>query len=92
MVSLFNKGGLLTLAVPCLRRATTLNYTDADEDAEKLLSFLDEVGRSTKGADVDRPTKLQVRTATSRVPMPKMNGYRPTLGVVCSSGGLIATG
>jgi ubiquitin-like-conjugating enzyme ATG3 len=25
--------------VPCLRRATALAYTDADEDAEKLLSF-----------------------------------------------------
>ena len=30
-------------SVPCLRRATAINYTDADEDAEKLLSFLDEV-------------------------------------------------
>lgn len=30
-------------AVPCLRRATAVNYTDADEDAEKILSFLDEV-------------------------------------------------
>ncbi|KAG8864494.1 E2-like enzyme [Tulasnella sp. 330] len=26
-------------AVPCLRRATSLAYTDADEDAEKMLSF-----------------------------------------------------
>ena len=25
--------------MPCLRRATALAYTDADEDAEKLLSF-----------------------------------------------------
>lgn len=33
----------LYLPVPCLRRATAVNYTDADEDAEKLLSFLDEV-------------------------------------------------
>lgn len=32
--------------VPCLRRATAVDYTDADEDAEKLLSFLDEVGMS----------------------------------------------
>lgn len=31
----------LTL-VPCLRRANALNYTDNDEDAEKLLSFLEE--------------------------------------------------
>lgn len=27
--------------MPCLRRASTLAYTDADEDAERLLSFAD---------------------------------------------------
>jgi ubiquitin-like-conjugating enzyme ATG3 len=27
--------------VPCLRRATSLAYTDADEDAERLLNFAD---------------------------------------------------
>ena len=27
--------------MPCLRRATALAYTDADEDAERLLSFGD---------------------------------------------------
>ena len=32
---------LLTRGVPCLRRASTLAYTDADEDAERLLSFAD---------------------------------------------------
>lgn len=31
------------LPVPCLRRATAVDYTNADEDAEKLLSFLDDV-------------------------------------------------
>lgn len=30
-----------SLIVPCLRRATSLAYTDADEDAERLLSFGD---------------------------------------------------
>ncbi|GJJ06433.1 hypothetical protein Clacol_000625 [Clathrus columnatus] len=30
---------LLTRGVPCLRRATSLAYTDADEDAERLVSF-----------------------------------------------------
>ena len=30
--------------VPCLRRATSLAYTDADEDAERLLSFGDSSG------------------------------------------------
>jgi hypothetical protein len=34
---------LSSCIVPCLRRATAINYTDADEDAEKLMSFLDEV-------------------------------------------------
>ncbi|KAF8342334.1 autophagocytosis associated protein [Cantharellus anzutake] len=33
---------LMTRAVPCPRRATSLAYTDADEDAEKMLSFAEE--------------------------------------------------
>lgn len=32
---------MATRGVPCLRRATSLAYTDADEDAERLLSFGD---------------------------------------------------
>ena len=36
-----DKQYLLTRGVPCLRRASTLAYTDADEDAERLLSFSD---------------------------------------------------
>ncbi|KAJ7141423.1 autophagocytosis associated protein [Mycena epipterygia] len=36
-----DKQYLLTRGVPCLRRATSLAYTDADEDAERLLSFGD---------------------------------------------------
>ncbi|KAG8951220.1 E2-like enzyme [Tulasnella sp. 419] len=40
---------LLTRGVPCLRRATSLAYTDADEDAEKLLSFADD--GSKEGGD-----------------------------------------
>ncbi|QRV93903.1 autophagy-related protein 3 [Ceratobasidium sp. AG-Ba] len=41
-----DKQYLVTRKVPCLRRATSLAYTDADEDAEKLLSFADD---SAKG-------------------------------------------
>jgi len=41
-----DKQYLVTRKVPCLRRATSLAYTDADEDAEKLLSFADD---SSKG-------------------------------------------
>jgi len=35
---------LVTRGVPCLRRATSLAYTDADEDAERLLNFGDSWG------------------------------------------------
>jgi len=36
-----DKQYLVTRGVPCLRRATSLAYTDAEEDAERLLSFGD---------------------------------------------------
>ena len=34
-----DKQYLMTRGVPCLRRATALAYTDADEDAERLVTF-----------------------------------------------------
>jgi ubiquitin-like-conjugating enzyme ATG3 len=34
-----DKQYLVTRGVPCLRRATSLAYTDADEDAERMLDF-----------------------------------------------------
>jgi ubiquitin-like-conjugating enzyme ATG3 len=40
---------MVTRGVPCLRRATSLAYTDADEDAERLLSF----GDSSTGNEAD---------------------------------------
>jgi ubiquitin-like-conjugating enzyme ATG3 len=40
----------VTRGVPCLRRATSLAYTDADEDAERLLSFGES---STTGGEPD---------------------------------------
>ena len=36
-----DKQYLVTRGVPCLRRATSLAYTDADEDAERLIPFGD---------------------------------------------------
>ncbi|ORX34825.1 autophagocytosis associated protein [Kockovaella imperatae] len=52
-----DKQYLITRNVPCLRRATAVNYTDADEDAEKLMSFLDEAeeaaGPDGKGKEED---------------------------------------
>lgn len=37
--------------MPCLRRAQSLAYTDADEDAERLLSFADGPGGSADGEE-----------------------------------------
>ena len=41
---------MITRGVPCLRRATALAYTDADEDAERLLSIGD---LSSTGSEAD---------------------------------------
>jgi len=40
---------MVTRGVPCLRRATSLAYTDADEDAERLLSFGDSSATGNEG-------------------------------------------
>ncbi|KAI0044205.1 hypothetical protein FA95DRAFT_297393 [Auriscalpium vulgare] len=45
-----DKQYLVTRGVPCLRRATSLAYTDADEDAERLLNFGD---GSAAGGEAD---------------------------------------
>lgn len=39
-----DKQYLVTRGVPCLRRATSLAYTDADEDAERMVSVGEGVG------------------------------------------------
>lgn len=44
-----DKQYLVTRGVPCLRRATSLAYTDEDEDAERLLSFADSSTPSAEG-------------------------------------------
>jgi len=43
-----DKQYLLTRGVPCLRRATSLAYTDADEDAERMVSFGMDEGSDSK--------------------------------------------
>ena len=45
-----DKQYLITRGVPCLRRATALAYTDADEDAERLLAIGD---LSSTGSETD---------------------------------------
>lgn len=44
-------GDLRRCLVPCLRRATSLAYTDADEDAEKLLSFAVDESKDEQGEE-----------------------------------------
>ncbi|KAH9484762.1 Autophagy-related protein 3 [Psilocybe cubensis] len=44
-----DKQYLVTRGVPCLRRATSLAYTDDDADAERLLSFADSSMPSAEG-------------------------------------------
>ena len=44
-----DKQYLAMCGVPCLHRATSLAYTDADEDAERLLSFADASSPSGDG-------------------------------------------
>ncbi|TFK53641.1 putative E2-like enzyme [Heliocybe sulcata] len=57
-----DKQYLVTRGVPCLRRATSLVYTDADEEAERLLSFDDASGT---GKEEDE----WVETHAGRAPM-----------------------
>lgn len=46
-----DKQYLIMRGVPCLRRATSLAYTDADEDAERMLSFSDAAGPGNKSEE-----------------------------------------
>ncbi|PPQ75210.1 hypothetical protein CVT26_008346 [Gymnopilus dilepis] len=58
-----DKQYLVTRGVPCLRRATSLAYTDADEDAERLLSFADS---STPGAEGDEWVETHAGRKTTK--------------------------
>jgi hypothetical protein len=59
--------------VPCLRRATAVNYTDADEDAEKLMSFLDEVSDPREMTHTYRSADTPERLKKHRDRMAKSN-------------------
>lgn len=65
-----DKQYLVTRRVPCLRRATSLAYTDADEDAERLLSFAE--GGSAPGGD--GVADEWVETHAGRKPTPQAGG------------------
>ncbi|KAI0081934.1 putative E2-like enzyme [Panus rudis PR-1116 ss-1] len=58
-----DKQYLMTRGVPCLRRATALAYTDADEDAERLLSFGD---LSSTGNEADEWVETHANRSNSK--------------------------
>lgn len=62
-----DKQYLVTRGVHSLRRATSLAYTDADEDAERLLSFNEGPGAATEGDE-------WVETHAGRKPHNKAGG------------------
>jgi len=67
-----DKQYLVTRGVPCLRRATSLAYTDADEDAERLVSFADSSAPSAEGDEwvethAGRQTTVQSATDHSDI-------------------------
>jgi ubiquitin-like-conjugating enzyme ATG3 len=64
----------MTRGVPCLRRATSLAYTDADEDAERLLNFGDSSGT---GNEADEWVETHA-------------GRKPTHGDSAANAGVIA--
>jgi ubiquitin-like-conjugating enzyme ATG3 len=58
----------VTRGVPCLRRATSLAYTDADEDAERLLNFGDSWGtggEADEWVETHAGRKLNVDSASN---------------------------
>ncbi|KXN93345.1 Autophagy-related protein 3 [Leucoagaricus sp. SymC.cos] len=84
-----DKQYLVTRGVPCLRRATSLAYTDADEDAERLLSFADATGTSTS-ADGDEwvETHAGRRSTLDSLQNPGEIADIPDLDVAHGMGGL----
>jgi ubiquitin-like-conjugating enzyme ATG3 len=89
-----DKQYLLTRGVPCLRRATSLAYTDADEDAERLLSFGDS---SATGDEADEwvethagrnPTMDSAVNAGDIDDIPDLDGPGEAEGVTSAMSGL----
>ena len=58
-----DKQYLVTRGVPCLRRATSLAYTDADEDAERMLSFDDSAGAADEWVETHAGRKANADVA-----------------------------
>jgi ubiquitin-like-conjugating enzyme ATG3 len=89
-----DKQYLLTRGVPCLRRATSLAYTDADEDAERLLNFGDS---SATGDEADewvethagrKTTMDSAVNAVEIADIPDIDGPGEEEGVTRAMGGL----
>jgi len=91
-----DKQYLLTRGVPCLRRATSLAYTDADEDAERLLDF----GDSKTGGEADewvethagrKATQDSAVNAGDIDDIPDLDGPGDAAGITHALGGLSIT-
>jgi len=92
-----DKQYLVTRGVPCLRRATSLAYTDADEDAERLVSF----GDSSAGGGDEwvethagrKPTMDSAVNAGVIDDIPDLDGHDDdiTRGMATLSTGQVAT-
>ncbi|KAL0956765.1 hypothetical protein HGRIS_002885 [Hohenbuehelia grisea] len=81
-----DKQYLLTRGVPCLRRATSLAYTDADEDAERLLSFGDSSSPGDEGEDwvethAGRPPAQNANNPGEIEDIPDLDGDHDDSGV-----------
>lgn len=83
----------MTRGVPCLRRATSLAYTDADEDAERLVVG----GLDAPGADGDEWVETHVNRAatldSAATPgdiedIPDLDGHGDSEGVSSAMHGL----
>jgi len=89
-----DKQYLLTRGVPCLRRATSLAYTDADEDAERLLNFGDSSATGDEGDEWVETHAGRNHTTDTAVnageiaDIPDLDGPGETDGVTSAMGGL----
>jgi len=92
-----DKQYLFTGGVPCLRRATSLAYTDADEDAERLVSFGDSLASGNETDDwVEthagrKPTTDSAANAGEIADIPDLDGPSEADGLATGVGRMSLT-
>ncbi|TFK44133.1 autophagocytosis associated protein [Crucibulum laeve] len=86
-----DKQYLVTRGVPCLRRATSLAYTDADEDAERLLNFTDSGAEGDEWVETHagrKPNMDSAQNAGVIDDIPDLDGPQDDDDVAARIGGL----